>query len=46
MKIQIADQDNKIIVLADLDNMEKSLIAQTICELDILKKQLLEEYEK
>ncbi len=46
MKIQIADQDDKIIVLADLDNMENSLIAQTICELEILKQELLEIYKE
>ena len=46
MKIQIADQDNKIIVLANLDNMENSLIGQTVCELEILKQELLEMYKE
>ncbi len=52
MKIQLSDTtntltgENTIVVLADIENMGKSLIAQTICELEILKQQLLEEYEK
>ena len=46
MKIAIKNDEENILVVRDFDNMNCGLIAQTILELEILKKELLNMYEE
>ena len=46
MKILISNNENNIGIIKDFEDMEPSLIAQTIVELKILINELVELYNK
>jgi len=45
MKIQIADINNEIIVAKDFLNINNSLIAHLVCELELIKQEILLMYD-
>lgn len=46
MKIIISNNNQTIGIVKDFQNMDKGLIGQTIAELEIIKKELIELYSE
>ena len=46
MKIQIADINNEVVIYKDFTNINPSLIAHVVCELELIKQELLNMYDE